>query len=213
MQVIPAINARDAAEAEKLMCTVAQFLPAGAWIHIDVGDGVYTKETAGVSPLVCGRWLTKHGLKAEIHLMAADYESRLAPWLTAGAQRIIVPVELVRDPAHLLALEKKYTADIMLSCGLDIPLDVMKPFFPTFRFFQILAVPPGVSGQLFDESALQKVILVRAHAPHAIIEVDGGITPGVARRVKDAGADIIVSASYILGSEDPKGAYEELTMI
>lgn len=213
MQVIPAINARDAAEAERLVCTAAHFLPAGAWIHIDVGDGVYAEETVGVSPLVCGRWLTAYNLKAEIHLMAADYESRLAPWLTAGAQRIIVPVELVRDPAHLLALEKKYTANIMLSCGLDTHFDKLKPFFKIVNQFQILAVPSGLSGQLFDESALQKVILVRAHAPHAIIEVDGGITPGVARRVKDAGADIVVSASYILGSEDSKGAYEELTMI
>lgn len=213
MQVIPAINARDAAEAERLAHTAAQFLPAGAWIHIDVGDGAYTKEATGVSPLVCGTWLTAYNLKAEIHLMVRDYESCLAPWLTAGAQRIIVPVELVRDPAHLLALEKKYTADMMFSCGLDIPLDALKPFFSTFRFFQILAVPSGPSGQLFDESALQKVIFVRANVPHAIIEVDGGITPVVARRVKDAGADSIVSASYIYGSAEPRKAYQELTMI
>lgn len=213
MQVIPAINVRDATLTEQLVRQAAHFLPAGAWIHIDVGDGVYIKEVAGVSPFVCGAWLTANGLQAEIHLMVQDYESHLAPWLDAGAKRIIIPVELVRDPGHLLALEKKYTADIMLSCGLDISLDALKPFFSTFRFFQILAVQPGLSGQLFDESALQKVMFVRANVSHAIIEVDGGITPGVARRVKDAGADRIVSASYIWGSAEPKKAYQELTMI
>ena len=49
--------------------------------------------------------------------------------------------------------------------------------------------------------------------PHAIIEVDGGITPETAKWAKDAGADIVVSASYIFGSKDPEGAYEELKKI
>lgn len=210
MQVIPAINVRDGAEAERLVHKAAQFLPAGGWIHIDVRDGVYSSQATGDSSARYGTWLMAHDLKAEVHLMALDYESRLAPWLEIGAKRVIIPVELVRDAEYLAELQKKYSADIMISLVVEMNEDALTPYFKIFNQFQILAVQPGLSGQSFDERALQKISFVRAASPHAIIEVDGGITPCVARRIKDAGADIVVSASYIWGSEDSGKAYQEL---
>lgn len=213
MEIIPAINTNDDGEAERLLTRAAHFLPHGGWIHIDVGDGVYTPLTAGGSAAAYGAWLLTYGLNAEVHLMADDYEDRVVPWLDAGAKRIIIPVALVRDAEYVLELEKKYAAAIMLSCGLDINFSELKPFFRTFHLFQVLAVKPGISGQLFYEGALSMIQLVRAALPHAIIEVDGGITPSVARRVRNAGADIVVSSSYIWGSKEPKKAYEELCSV
>ncbi len=46
-----------------------------------------------------------------------------------------------------------------------------------------------------------------------IIEVDGGINLETARLAKKAGADIIVSASYIFKSSKPQKIYEELSKI
>ena len=46
---------------------------------------------------------------------------------------------------------------------------------------------------------------LRRKVPDAIIEVDGGIAAATARRAKAAGADIVVSGSYIFGSADPAG--------
>ena len=49
--------------------------------------------------------------------------------------------------------------------------------------------------------------------PSAIIEVDGGINLETAKLVKDAGADIVVSASYIFESLNPKEMYNKLANI
>ena len=51
---------------------------------------------------------------------------------------------------------------------------------------------------------------LRQKAPGAIIEVDGGITPAIARRAKAAGANVVVSGTYVFESEDPAAAYDDL---
>ena len=51
-----------------------------------------------------------------------------------------------------------------------------------------------------------KLKFLEEKAPHAKIEVDGGINPQTAKLCKEAGANLFVSASYILGSNNPKRA-------
>ncbi len=75
---------------------------------------------------------------------------------------------------------------------------------------QFLAVTPGFSGQKFQENVLEKIRTLRARDPRVIIEVDGGITLDVARRVKEAGANVLVSSSYIWNSSNPKEAFRAL---
>jgi pentose-5-phosphate-3-epimerase len=66
---------------------------------------------------------------------------------------------------------------------------------------------------VFDGRAIEKIKALRAAFPDAILEVDGGITPVTAARAKDAGADIVVSSSYIWSAESPHEAYEKFLAI
>ena len=77
-------------------------------------------------------------------------------------------------------------------------------------YFQVLAVDPGRAGQGFQPVVLEKIKLLRQKAPNAKIEVDGGINLKTAALVKGAGADIVVSASYILNSDNPAERYRQL---
>ena len=74
----------------------------------------------------------------------------------------------------------------------------------------ILAVEPGISGQEFQDNQLEKIRVLREKIPNAKIEVDGGINIRNAFDIKQAGADILVSSSYIWNSGNPKEAYELL---
>lgn len=200
MHVIPAINVETVDEAAALLKRAALFVPAGEWIHVDVNE-----QTA------YGEWLAaKHFLDAlghfslEVHCMRLDWQACFAAWLAAGAKRAIVPVRYIQGEAPL---------EIMPSFELcDLP-ETFPPSFFSHPTIQILAVQPGVSGKAFNESVLEKIRVVRRLAPHAIIEVDGGITLDTGRWILEAGADAIVSSSYIWDSDDPGKAYRELTMI
>ena len=61
---------------------------------------------------------------------------------------------------------------------------------------------------------LSKIAEIREKAneinPNLMIQVDGGIVPETARLCIEAGADVLVSGSYIFGASDIKKAIESL---
>jgi ribulose-phosphate 3-epimerase len=74
----------------------------------------------------------------------------------------------------------------------------------------LLAVYPGPAGQKFLWPVLDKIKLLKKLKPEAIIEVDGGINFEVAKKCKEAGADILVSGTYIFSSNSVKEGIENL---
>lgn len=214
MHVALSINARGSGEARDLLMRARAIVPAGGWVHIDVGDGVYTPQASWGDALEFAEIAKEMpDINAEVHLMAEDYEDRIVPWLEAGAKRVIVQADLLRDAEYLMELGEKYGATMMLSVPLHIPASDLVPYFGKFSGFQILCVTPGNSGQAFQEDALLKIAAVRAAAPDAILEADGGMTADTARRAKEAGADILVSSSYVWNNSDPAAAYAALAAI
>ena len=213
MNVIPVINCPDEACAREKFATLKRFLPAGSFVHADVTDGIWSAHPTLRDPSAWARLASPFALEA--HLMVERPEEIADDWLTAGARRIIVQAETVDGAGvyRLLELAAQHRADLMLSTAPGTDLGSLEPLIARFgdriAAFQVLAVHPGAAGQRFGEEALARIVSLRGAVPHAIIEVDGGIDPGTARLVKDAGADTIVSASYIFNG-DPEKAYETL---
>jgi ribulose-phosphate 3-epimerase len=146
-------------------------------------------------------------------------EDHADDWFTAGARRLVVHAETVTHASlrRLLDLADQHHGEIMLSSMPDADPEAVERlahgFDERLTALQVLAVLPGAAGQKFLSEDLEKIMVLRQASPSAIIEVDGGMNPETARLVKTAGADTIVSASYIFGSGDPKKAYEELRKI
>ncbi len=225
MEVTPAINCLDF-ECVKQKINLAQnFLPANGWIHIDVTDARFTfNKTWGNPEEFKALQATAGGLHFEIHLMVEEPEKVIDQWLEAGARRVIVHFEAITQNVKTLSdyhstidtiIEscKKYNAKVMLAINPETPIDDMMPYAKKFSCFLMLAVHPGLAGQNFLPAVLAKIKSLREKLPDAKIEVDGGITLETARAAKDAGADIVVSASYILGSGNPKAAYDSLSTL
>ena len=68
----------------------------------------------------------------------------------------------------------------------------------------------GLCGQKFIESALDKIAWLREMRPDLDIAVDGGIDNLTAPKVVQAGANILVSASYIFNSTDREAKIKTL---
>lgn len=212
MQVIPSINAQDFEEAKDLISKAAEFLPpAGGWIHIDIGDGVFTPNTTWGSPSEFKSLNSLKSFKTEVHLMIESPDAAVLPWLEVGVKRIIIHVESIEDPDSLMEICKTFGGELGLAISPDTDIKELNVYFNKVKFYQILAVTPGLAGQKFNQSVLEKIKFLRAAASDAIIEVDGGINPKTAKLVKKAGANIVVSSNYIWNSDDSKKAYDELT--
>lgn len=211
MQIIPAINCEDYKTLSRLVEQSAGFLSDGDWIHIDVTDGKFTDNVTWNNPEeLRSIKATYPGLNLEIHLMVENPDEVVESWLQAGANRIVVQLETISSPDMILDLAQKYGVDVMLSIIPSTPADLLLPHTNSFRYFQILAVEPGLAGQRFKMGSLEKIQFLRDVAPDAKIEVDGGMTPETARLVKIAGADMVTAASYIFNSQNQEKAYKEL---
>ncbi len=213
MQIFPVINCSDRACVERHLAVLETFLPSGDFIHIDVADGIFTFHKTWNHP---EEWpALRSPFPLEVHLMVEHPEDQIAPWLAAGAKRFVVPVEVIdQDSFRAIAEQcKAARAELMLSSNPETPQEDLTPYLHEVSRFQVLCVNPGLAGQKFLPLVLEKAKWLKYALPNAIIEIDGGIMPETAKLAKDAGANIIVSASYIFGSKDPKGAYEKLKKI
>ncbi|MFN7019904.1 MAG: ribulose-phosphate 3-epimerase, partial [Phycisphaerales bacterium] len=64
----------------------------------------------------------------------------------------------------------------------------------------VMSVNPGFGGQAFIEASLEKTLAIRAVLRgDQRLEMDGGIKPENARRVIEAGCDVLVSGSAVFG--------------
>lgn len=212
MVVIPAINCRDVRSAEERLRTILKL--GVQWLHLDVADGKFAPIVTWGDPKFIGAFLKNHpSLRAEVHLMVKDPERIFPAWVSEGVSRIIVHSETISDFRVIQALCKKQDVTLMLALRPETPVAEILPYAHEVTHIQVLAVSPGFAGQEFSESVLEKVKFLKKHAPHVTLEVDGGVNGKTITAIKNAGADIAVSASYIFDSWFPKRAYKKLVFL
>jgi ribulose-phosphate 3-epimerase len=209
IKVIPAIIAKDIDEIAKKMSLVEPYVD---WVQIDVSDGIFTSNVTWNRPEELKNIVSNISL--EMHLMIANSAKDINGWIASGAKRIIVHVDDKSNQEEVAAMAKK-AKDGGVSFGIALSPEVLvndiKSLVPLADVVLLLAVNPGFSGQEFNESTLEKITDLRKIFPNVIIEIDGGINPETAKKCVAAGANILVSASYIFDSPNIKEAIDSLT--
>jgi ribulose-phosphate 3-epimerase len=81
----------------------------------------------------------------------------------------------------------------------------------------IMSVNPGFGGQSFIEHTFEKVKqlahLRKVSDANFLIEIDGGVSSINARKLLDAGADVLVAGSFVFKSENPKQTIADLKAV
>ena len=88
-----------------------------------------------------------------------------------------------------------------IAIDLDTKIEVVDPLLKFVDMVLIMTVKAGKGGQEFDKDALKKIKYVRALNPEILIEVDGGINDKTASQCVRAGADVLVSGTYIYNND------------
>jgi ribulose-phosphate 3-epimerase len=179
------------ADFSRLGEEIAAVEAAGAdWIHIDVMDGHFVPNIT-IGPVVIASIRKTTGLPFDVHLMIENPERYIDDFARAGADRITVHVEATPYLPRTVAMIRER--------GLE-------PILPDIDLLLIMTVNPGFGGQKFIEGSLPRIRqakeMIRALAPEALLEVDGGVTLKNVRAISDAGADILVAGSAVFGSGD-----------
>ncbi|MBW2215202.1 MAG: ribulose-phosphate 3-epimerase, partial [Deltaproteobacteria bacterium] len=94
------------------------------------------------------------------------------------------------------------------------PPDCLRYIMSEIDLILVMSVNPGFGGQSFIPSANEKLSQIRAMIDEAgldiDLEVDGGVKPGVARQVVEAGADVIVAGSAVFNNDNYAAAIEAI---
>ena len=185
--------------------TYTMFASAGiSMIHVDIMDGFYVDKIAGgIKELSEIRRNTKSHL--HVHLMTESPSVWARDAINAGADTVIISTNTsgVRDAINIVKSAGK-------RCGIalnpDSNIEILKPILTQVDEIMVMAVKPGAAGQQFDERVIQKIKILnhtrKKHGLKYLISVDGGINPETAKLCWDAGADLLVSGSYLAKSAD-----------
>lgn len=195
------------ADLGKLNEEIKSIEPFSDLIHFDVMDGHFVPN---ISMGPCIMEHIKSKLPIDCHLMIEKPEEYIDEFARAGAFSISVHYESCRDILGIIKLIKSFGVKASLAIKPKTSVEVLDPYLNDLDMVLIMSVEPGFSGQEFLESCLSKIEYVRKKCPYLDIEVDGGINDETVRLVKKAGANILVSASYIFRAKDRKLAIEKL---
>lgn len=208
-KIVPSILDADFSVIENEIKAVEPYVDM---IHLDVMDGRFVPNKTFWADFVEKiRRMTK--LKLDVHLMIKEPKKHIEEFAKAGSDIITIHVEVFDNADNLRKTIKKIKS-MKIKAGVSLnpntEADEIKEVINDVDLVLVMGVVPGKGGQSFIEKVFKKIKKIRSMNKNIDIEVDGGINPETARKCVEAGANIIVSGSYIYKQEDYKAAIGEL---
>ncbi|NKI27374.1 ribulose-phosphate 3-epimerase [Arenibacter sp. 6A1] len=183
------------------------------WFHIDIMDGVFVPNISFGMPVL--KAITAHAQKTiDVHLMIVDPDRYIKTFAELGAHNLTVHYEACTHLHRTLQAIKAegMTAGVALNPHTNINL--LEDIINDIDLVLIMSVNPGFGGQSFIENTYDKVKalkeLINRKGAHTIIEIDGGVSSENAKKLIDAGADVLVAGSFIFQSDNPTKTIKEL---
>jgi ribulose-phosphate 3-epimerase len=153
----------------------------------------------------------------DVHLMCSKPEILLEPFANAGADHIIIHVELAAKVEQLIWKIRSLGKKVGLAINPPTAMSCIEPFLPQIDQLLVMTVNPGFGGQPFITETLPKIQQAyewrRDKNLNYFIEVDGGITFQTAAECANAGADTFVSGTGLFGQPNFKRAVTKMRKI
>jgi len=186
------------------------------WLHLDIMDGHFVPNISfGPHVVKTLRPLSK--MFFDVHLMCSKPEILLEPFARAGADQIIVHVELGEQVTPLLWKIRKLGKKVGLSINPPTSISLVQPYLDQIDHLLIMTVNPGFGGQEFIYETLPKIQQAntwrRERNLNYTVGVDGGVNFKTAGECARAGADVFVSGTTLFGARSLKQAVARMRKI
>jgi len=186
------------------------------WFHIDVMDGHFVPNISYGMPVI--KAIKQHATKPlDVHLMIEKPERYIEEFANVGADIITVHYESTVHLDRTLAQINDAGCKAGIVLNLTTPVSVLEDILSKCYMVLIMSINPGFGGQKLEDitydkvKKLRKMISKKGLDTH--IEIDGGVNINNAKKLIDAGANVLVAGSFIFKSEDPMQTIKDLKSI
>ncbi|MDG2139795.1 MAG: ribulose-phosphate 3-epimerase [Flavobacteriales bacterium] len=186
------------------------------WFHIDVMDGHFVPNISYGMPVI--KAIKQHATKPlDVHLMIEKPERYIEEFANVGADIITVHYESTVHLDRTLAQINDAGCKAGVVLNLTTPVSVLEDVLSKCYMVLIMSINPGFGGQKLEDitydkvKKLRKMISEKDLGTH--IEIDGGVNINNAKKLIDAGANVLVAGSFIFKSENPTQTIKDLKSI
>lgn len=170
------------------------------YIHVDIMDGKFVSNKTWTYSEV--KKIVNYSNKPlDVHLMVNDPAKYIEDYALLNTDDIIFHYEAVKDINSMISMIMEYGLKVGIAINPDTPVEVLYPYLSKIDIALIMGVVPGKSGQSFIEDTPSKIKDLKEEiirqGVKTIISVDGGINDETGLLCKEAGVDMLVSASYV----------------
>jgi len=169
------------------------------FIHVDLMDGLYVEnKNFTIDEVIKDLLDTTKSL--DIHLMVnnpiiyIDELAKLKPSI------ITFHLDSTDNPKEVIELIKDYNIKVGIAINPSDDINILDDYYELIDYVLIMSVHPGLGGQSFIPSVLDKVKYLEDK--NLLIGIDGGINDHSIKLLNGYKIDIIISGSFICMSDD-----------
>ena len=186
------------------------------WFHIDIMDGVFVPNISFGMPVL--QAISKHAKKTiDVHLMIVDPDRYISTFKQLGADVLTVHYEACTHLHRTLQGIKAEGMKAGVAINPHTNVSLLEDTINDIDLVCLMSVNPGFGGQSFIENTYKKIKqlkeIITRNGASTVIEIDGGVTDKNAKKLIDAGADVLVAGSYVFGASNPTQTISDLKKI
>jgi ribulose-phosphate 3-epimerase len=174
--------------------------------HLDVMDGRFADGLLFGPDLVAALAARRPRALIDVHLMVAEAERWIEPFVRAGAQMLTVHPQSCRDAGAALSAIERQGARPALALTTDLPVAAAVEHLERVDRVLVMGTAIGIRGAELAPAAPARVRALARARDHAVrrpeLVVDGGIRRHTVPELARAGADGVVPGSLVFGGED-----------
>lgn len=183
------------------------------WIHFDVMDGMFVPNISFGFPLL--DVVKKHAKKPiDVHLMIEGPDRYIEQFAKGGASSITVHYEVCPHLNRTVNEIKKLGCRAGVALNPHTPVELLEDILEYADLVLIMSVNPGFGGQKFIPNTYKKIKVLKKMSaelnPNLYIEIDGGVDESNAKKLLDAGANVLVAGNSVFSVPDQMAAIASL---
>src|SRR3989338_295155 len=196
-EIIPAILSQTIEQfQEDLQKLINSKNLSSGWVHVDFMDNQLVPNQSILPEDLVG--VNFGNLKKEAHLMVKNPLNWVKKLLKLGFERIIVHLEAAGAIKTYLKLIRDHGAMAVLAINPETKVEKLNEFVSLLDGVLVMGVHPGFQGQSFVPGTIDKISKIKSQNWPVKIEVDGAVKDTNAKQILQAGADTLISGSYLI---------------